>query len=78
MFPKLAEAVYNDAFGFTYPCFAKPSDRFTQASFDRVLRVANLGRKAGGLPQVTKITMDDIMTNRFLDAAAPVLSQLKP
>ena len=78
MFPKLAEAVYNDAFSFTYPCFAKPSDRFTQASFDRVLRVANLGRKAGGLPQVTKITMDDIMTNRFLDAAAPVVSQLKP
>ena len=76
MFPNLPEAVYREAFDFTYPCFALPTDRFTQPAFERVLRVANLGRKAAGLPQVTKIAMDDIMTNRFLEAAAPAVSKL--
>lgn len=78
MFPKLPEPVYREAYDFTYPCFARPEDRFTQASFDRVLRVANLGRKAGGLPPVTAIRMDDVMTNRFLEAAAPAIPRLKP
>jgi NitT/TauT family transport system substrate-binding protein len=78
MFPKLPEPVFDQAFDFTYPCFAKPEDRFTQTSFDRVLRVANLGRKAGGLPPVTKIRMDDIMTNRFLDSVADVVKTIKP
>jgi len=78
MFPKLPEAVYREAYDFTYPCFARPEDRFTQASFERIVRVANLGRKAGGLPAVTNIRMDDIMTNRFLEAAAPAVARLKP
>jgi NitT/TauT family transport system substrate-binding protein len=78
MFPKLNEKVFDQAFDFTYPCFAQPDDRFTQASFDRVLRVANLGRKAGGLPPVTRIRMDDIMTNRFLDSVASAAKTIKP
>lgn len=77
MFPKLPEKVFDEAFDFTYPCFAQPDDRFTQASFDRILRVANLGRKAGGLQPVTKIRMDDIMTNRFLESTAATVKTLQ-
>jgi len=78
MFPNLPEPVYREAFDFTYPCFARPTDRFTQAAFDKTVRIGNLGRRAAGLPPVTNIKMEDTMTNRFLEAAAPAVSALQP
>lgn len=76
MFPNLQEPVFNAAYDFTYPCFAGAEDRFTQGHFESVVRIANLGRKNAGLPEVTRVKMNDILTNEFIDRATPLLQEL--
>lgn len=77
MFPNLPEAVFDEAFDFTYPCLAGPQDRYTEQDFESVVRIANLGRANAGLPLVEAIEMNDIMTNDFVERAQALVEQLR-